>query len=190
MSLMDFPELRLRFTPDQYHKMADMGIFDGLRVELIDGEIYTMAAQKDEHAFAVRLATHALRPIFEPANTILIQAPLRLPESEPEPDVAVASGPLREIKTHPTTALLIVEVSDTSLIYDRTTKRALYARASIADYWIVNLVDRQVEVYRDPFFDRVTQSWRYADPLIFRAGDKITPLAAPGASVAVSDLVP
>jgi Uma2 family endonuclease len=190
MSLTDFPELRLRFTPEQYHKMADMGIFDGRRVELIDGEIYTMAAQKDEHAFAVRLATHALRPIFEPTNTILIQAPLRLPESEPEPDVAVAPGPLREIKTHPTTALLIVEVSDTSLNYDRTTKRALYARASIADYWIVNLVDRQVEIYRNPFFDRVAQAWRYAEPTIHRSAETITPLAAPGAAVAIADLLP
>src|SRR5436190_16128803 len=87
-----------RFTREEYHQMADMGFFQGQRVELIGGEIVEMAAQKDQHAFSVRLTAHALRPIFEPANTVMQQAPLRLPDdSEPEPDVAVASGAVRQI---------------------------------------------------------------------------------------------
>jgi Uma2 family endonuclease len=181
-----------RFTREEYHQMADMGFFQNQRVELIGGEIVEMAAQKDQHAFSVRLTAHALRPIFEPADTVMQQAPLRLPDdSEPEPDVAVAQGGVRQVAKHPSTALLIVEVSDTTLLYDRGDKASLYARAGITDYWIVNLVDRQVEVLRNPTPDPTTKfGWRYATITPHLAGESLTPLAAPSATVAVADLLP
>src|SRR5687768_9659325 len=103
MTIADLPQPRIRrFTRDEYHRMADIGFFQGQRVELIGGEVVEMAAQKDEHAFSVRLTAHALRSIFEPANVVMQQAPLRLPDdSEPEPDVAVARGTVRQVSTHP-----------------------------------------------------------------------------------------
>jgi Uma2 family endonuclease len=181
-----------RFTREEYHQMADMGFFQGQRVELIGGEIVEMAAQKDQHAFSVRLTAHALRPIFEPANTVMQQAPLRLPDSsEPEPDVAVAPGNVRQVSTHPVTALLIVEVADTTLAFDRGNKASLYARAGIADYWIVNLVDRRVEILRNPAPDPAAKfGWSYAAPTTHPPGESITPLAAPAASIPVADLLP
>lgn len=181
-----------RFTREEYHQMADLGFFQGQRVELIGGEIVEMAAQKDQHAFAVRLAAHALRPIFEPANTVMQQAPLRLPEdSEPEPDVAVAAGGVRQISSHPTTALLIVEIADTTLAYDRGNKAGLYARAGVAAYWIVNLVDRQVEVLRNQSPDPASKfGWRYITNTTHRSGESLTPLAAPTASIPVAELLP
>jgi Uma2 family endonuclease len=122
-----------------------------------------------------------------------LQAPLHLgPRSAPEPDAAVVPGGPRDYTAtgHPTTALLIVEVSDTTLSYDRGRKASLYARAGIADYWILNLV-QQLEVHRWPVPDP-TQHYRhgYADVLILTPQDHIAPLAAPKKRVAVADLLP
>jgi Uma2 family endonuclease len=112
-------------------------------------------------------------------------------DSEPEPDVAYVPGTLRQVRTHPTTALLIVEVSDTTLSYDRGNKASLYASAGIADYWIVNLVDRVVEVLRNPALSPAAKfGWSYSTTTTHFSGDSVTPLAAPSASVAVADLLP
>ncbi len=91
----------------------------------------------------------------------------------------------------PTSALLVVEVSETTLYYDRNQKASLYAASGIADYWIINVVQRQVEVYRDPVPD-ATQAfgYRYASRTILDPGEVVSPLALPGATVAVADLLP
>src|SRR5262249_31704863 len=92
---------------------------------------------------------------------------------------------------HPTTALLVVEVSDTTLAYDRHRKASLYACVGIADYWIVNLVHNQVELYRSPAADSAQPyGFRYADATIRRPGDTVSPLAKPKARVKVADLLP
>jgi Uma2 family endonuclease len=92
---------------------------------------------------------------------------------------------------HPTAALLVVEVSDTTLAYDRQRKASLYARMNVADYWIVKLVDLQVEVNRKPVADATRQFGQsYADCTILRTGDRVTPLALPGVAVAVADQLP
>ena len=172
--------------------MADMGFFQGQRVELIGGEIVEMSAQKDEHAFTITLVHHALAAVLGQQAVIRIQSPLRMPnDSEPEPDVAYVPGVLRQVRTHPTTALLIVEVSDTTLGYDRGDKASLYASAGIADYWIVNLVDRQVEILRSPAPDPAAKfGWSYSKTTTHFSGDSVIPLAAPAASVPVADLLP
>jgi Uma2 family endonuclease len=111
-------------------------------------------------------------------------------DSEPEPDVAVVTGNPREYRdAHPTTALLIVEVADATLPYDRERKANLYARAGIADYWIVNLLDRCLEVYRRPT-QAGTANARYADRAVLPAETSIAPLATPDKSIAIADLLP
>jgi Uma2 family endonuclease len=123
-----------------------------------------------------------------------LQAPLHLgPRPAPEPELAVVPGGSRDYTAtgHPTTALLIVEVSDTTLSYDRGRKASLYARAGIADYWIVNLVDRQLEVYRQPQPDATRPyGYGYISAATFTAAESVSPLAAASVSLAVADLLP
>ena len=113
-------------------------------------------------------------------------------ESEPEPDVCVVPGDPRDyLDSHPTRPVLIVEVALSSLAINRRIKGGLYARAGIEDYWIVNLVDRCVEVHRRPIAAPAhIHGWRYGEITVHRAGDAIAPLAMPGARVAVADVLP
>jgi len=167
--------------------MAESGILGpDDRVELIDGEILTMAPQKSPHATAVQLAQEALRAAFGDGFNVRPQLPLALAEmSEPEPDLAVVPGAPRDYRdSHPTTALLVVEVAETSLAFDRGVKKALYARAGIPEYWVVDLAAGAVEVYRSP------RGVDYRDHRTLDERDSIAPLASAGAGVAVADLLP
>lgn len=176
-----------RWTREEYDKMIAAGLFDpGERVELIDGEILQMTAQGSAHFTAVRLAEEALRKAFGAGFDVRVQGPLGISRSsEPEPDVAVVRGAPRDYRdAHPSTAVMIVEVADTSLEYDRQRKRSLYARAGLQDYWIVNLEDRCVEVYRDP------EQASYRSSQRFFAGDQVSPLATPEARIPVEEMLP
>jgi hypothetical protein len=103
----------------------------------------------------------------------------------------VVSGSPRDYKDHPTSALLVVEISDATLLFDRTRKAALYAAANVGDYWIVNLVDRCVEVHRKPMRDAADRRrFRYGEIRTITVGESITPLAAPKAKIAVGELLP
>lgn len=181
-----------RWTRAEYYDMTDRGWFDGKRVELIDGEVIEMPAQRDEHACAVRLGDYVLKKVFRKGFTVCVQTPLDFGDvSQPEPDLAVVRGEPKRIRAHPTTALLVVEVSDTTLMYDRGRKARLYASRGIRDYWIVNLVDRQLEVRRQPVADgREPFGHGYASLTIFRPTDVVTPLARRRAKINVSDLLP
>jgi Uma2 family endonuclease len=180
--LVDEPQVR-RWTKSEYHQAADLGWFDGQRVELLDGEVIEMAPQRDAHAYAVRLAADACQRRWGATHTILVQMPLNLgPDSEPEPDVAVVKGSLREVRKHPTEAELVIEVADTTLSFDRLRKSELYARHRISEYWIVNLVDRQVEVYRS------AGDGQFAAPQVYREGP-VSTSALPG-SIDVAELLP
>ena len=111
------------------------------------------------------------------------------PDSEPEPDLAVLRGSARDwLADHPSTAALVVEIAETSLRFDRVVKGRVYAAAGIADYWIANLRDRVVEVYRQPI--RGTRRARYASAHVAHPGETLTPLAAPDARIAVDELLP
>ncbi len=109
-----------------------------------------------------------------------------------EPDFYVVAGSIRDyMMVHPTTAALVVEISDSTLRKDRTIKAHLYAQAKLPDYWIVNLVDRQLEVHRNPGPDPSRKGrFRYADVTIVPESGRISPLAAPQAEIAVADLLP
>jgi Uma2 family endonuclease len=183
-----------RWTRLEYEKMGEAGVFQpGERVELIDGEILEMAPQKSPHATAVTLVGDALRDAFGAGYHVRIQLPLALdPYSEPEPDVAVIVGAPRDYReSHPTSAVLIVEVADTSLEYDRKHKGSLYARSGLSDYWVLNLLDRCLEVYRDPIpDDAAPYGWRYRTVQRFGAADVVSPIALSRARVRVQDLLP
>jgi Uma2 family endonuclease len=183
----------VRWTLDDYYRMADMGLFEGRRVELIEGEVVAKVTQNNPHAAAVTLTQDALRAVFAAGFWIRVQMPLDFaPHSAPEPDVAVVAGtPRGSGPNNPTTALLVVEVSDTTLAHDRRRKGAVYARAGIADYWIVNLVDRCLEVRRGPVADPAAEGGhRYAETQVFSPADSVSPLAAPQGRIAVADLLP
>jgi Uma2 family endonuclease len=181
-----------RWTRAEYYKMADMGLFEGQRVELIDGEIIEMSPQKGPHAQSIGLTSDELRAAFGRGHWVREQLPLALGlSSDPEPDVSVVRGTARDYPDHPTSALLVVEVSDSSLGFDRSEKASLYAQAGIAEYWVLNLVDRQLEVRRSPVTDTTQpHGFGYADMRVLKVGESISPLAAPQATIAVRDLLP
>lgn len=183
-----------RWTREQYAQLRDAGILgEDDHVELIEGELIEMAAKKAPHRVAVGLADDVLRTTFGPGFHVQVQDPLGLgARSEPEPDVAVIPGQRRDYLTdHPAMAALVVEVADSSLRYDRERKGSLYARARIPEYWIMNLLERVLEVYRDPRPDRTAvYGASYAQRLILEAGGTITPLAAPTMAVHVAALLP
>lgn len=175
------------WTREEYERLVAEGFFQsGERLELVDGQICEMTPQSVPHAVGVRLARRELGRTFSEGFDILVQMPLALDDdSEPEPDLAVVRGndPRENLTSHPTTAVLVIEVADSSLRRDRE-KAALYARAGIPDYWIMNLRDRCLEVLRDP------QNGVYRSRTVLRAGDSVSPLARPDVSIAVTDLLP
>ncbi|HKI18317.1 MAG TPA: Uma2 family endonuclease [Isosphaeraceae bacterium] len=183
---------RWRWTAKQFYKLADRGCFGDHKVELIDGELYELT-RNPPHDTAVCLTRLALAAAFGPGYAVRDQKTLDLGRrNQPEPDTAVVRGDPRDFTTkHPTTAVLLVEVADSSLRYDRMIKGHRYALAGIADYWIVNLVDRQLEVYRNPGPDPARPGrFRYRDVTIVAADGHASPLANPGQQVAVADLLP
>ncbi len=175
--------------------MIDAGILDeNDRAELIAGEIVTKVAQKSPHATAVGLGSDALRAVAGEGFHVRVQLPLALdPDSEPEPDLAIVVGPPRAYRdAHPTSAALVVKVSDTMLItFDRSSKASMYARAGTPEYWIVNLTSRRLEVYRDPASDAaVPLGHAYQQRLSFGPDEQVAFLAIPDVVIAVRDLLP
>ena len=182
-----------RWTCHEYHRLAELGFFEGRRVELIEGQVIDRAAMKSPHAVAIDLVDTALKAVFGHGYYIRQQKPFVVSDiSEPEPDVAVVQGSIRDYaEAHPTSAALLVEVADTSISYDRTFKGSLYAKAGVSEYWIVNLVKRQLEVYRQPVADdQATYGWKYAAVSTYQAGQSVAPLNAADQWVAVVDLLP
>lgn len=184
----------IHWTREDYYRLAEAGVFAERRVELIKGQIFQMSPQKSKHTLGVSRGERALRAVFQPHGSyVRVQFPLELgADSDPEPDLAIVPGEPEDYgDAHPTSAQLIVEVADTSLEMDRGRKASLYAGAGIADYWIVNLVDQQLEVYRDPVPDpEQIYGHGYASVTILARGAVVTPLAASGTSIAVADLLP
>jgi Uma2 family endonuclease len=149
--------------------------------------------QGSRHAVAIELALRALQRAFGPAWRVRVQLPVALEaESEPEPDLSVVAGDPRDSSlSHPARPVLIVEVAETSLTFDREHKGSLYARAGVMDYWIVNLVDGELEVYRDPVAAPLAPfGWQYGPRQALIATGTIAALAVPSAGISVADLLP
>ena len=145
-----------RFSIAEYHRLAEMGFFESdNRFELIRGEIIKMAAKGTFHSVCNSLLLKKLYPLLEERAIVRGQEPIILPtDSEPEPDVVIArSRSDNYVSSHPEPAdiLLVIEVSDSTLKYDRRTKLSLYAESGISDYWIFNLVDIQLEMHSEPY---------------------------------------
>lgn len=184
------PRLHL-WTKEEYYQMAEMGLFDGKRVELIGGQVLEMSPMRSGHATATMLAAQAIEKVLPAGCFSRVQLPLSVSEiSDPEPDVAVVAGAVRDYKdAHPSTAVLVVEVADSSLEYDRTEKASLYASAGVEDYWIVNLPQRRLEVFRQPIVDTSQPfGYSYATRRILTADEQVQPLAA--GVIHVADLLP
>ncbi len=183
-----------RFSRAEYDRLIELGVFQpGEPIELIGGELMVAEPQGAPHYTALMKTAKALEAAFGPGWTVRTQGPIGLDDdSEPEPDVAVVpGGPDDYSRAHPSRPVLTVEVSESSLGVDRKHKGSLYARAGLADYWVLNLVDRVLEVYREPVRDASAQfGWCYARTEVFDATAQVTPLAAPGASIPVSRLLP
>ncbi|MBI2563812.1 MAG: Uma2 family endonuclease [candidate division NC10 bacterium] len=183
-----------RWKRVEYERLVEKGVFmPGERVELIDGLLVVAEPQSASHFAAVRLVERALVRAFGEGWDVRAQGPIALDDaSEPEPDVAVVRGELRDyVRAHPADPVLVVEVALTSVNFDREHKASLYARAGRPEYWIVNLVDRVLEVRREPApSPSAPYGWDYSTVEVLRPGDSVSPLAAPAAQIAVSDLLP
>ncbi|MEL7074324.1 MAG: Uma2 family endonuclease [Cyanobacteria bacterium J06648_1] len=144
------------FTIDEYHRLVDLGFFtENDRIELIRGEIVEIAPKRTPHSVCNSLLWKQLYELVGKLAEIRVQEPITLSSSsEPEPDVVIAKKKDDNyLAAHPTVEdiILIIEISDSTLKYDREIKLSLYAEAGINNYWIINLVDHNLEVYRNPF---------------------------------------
>jgi Uma2 family endonuclease len=180
-----------RFTVDEYHRLIETGILsENDRVELLDGWILEMSPIGPPHATSVNLAAAALQDALPAGWYIRTQAPITLENGEPEPDITVVRGRIRDYATHHPfggDVVLLIEVADASLQYDRLQKRPQYAAAGIPEYWIVNLLDRRLELFRNP-----APGGDYQDTDSIPAHGTVT-LTIDGkqvASLAVADLLP
>jgi len=169
--------------------MGELGIIGPEeRVELLDGEIITMPPMSPEHAWSVRAVTAALYRAVGGRASIGPQVVITLdPISEPQPDVMLNALPdERYWRAHPTAeeTFLVVEVSKSTLAFDRGKKLRAYARCRVREYWVVDVVNEQVEVYLNP------REERYTKHLTFRRGETLAPKAFPDALVRVDEIFP
>ena len=181
-----------RWTREQFNEMGDMGLFEGRRAILVEGEILAMPGMKDPHRTALVLADEAFRAAFGPGYFLSMQSPFDIGKAtDPEPDLAVIKGFVRDYSGKGLQAAeIIVEVSDTTYTYDRREKASLYASAGVQDYWIVRLKTRELEVYRQPQPDDAQPfGFGYGERTVYESGAVVQPLAAPH-PVAVSMLLP
>jgi Putative restriction endonuclease len=183
-----------RFTVDEYHRMIEAGILtEDDPVELLGGWIVLKMPHNPPHDNALELADEAIRARLPTGWRLRIQSAIITTDSEPEPDLAVVRGTARVRQgRHPGPADigLLLEVADSTLLSDGQDKGPLYAAAGIGCYWILNLVDRQVEVYTDPTGPDANPVYRRRQD--YRPGDAV-PLVLDGQQVVqipVADLLP
>ena len=189
-----YPTRTKRWTRAEYDHLIDIGFFQTEdRIELIGGELMVAEPESPEHYTAIRKSARALEAAFGSGWEVRQDGPIALDdESEPEPDIAVVPGAPEDYRrAHPARPALTLEISVSSLAIDRERKASLYARAGLADYWILNLIARVLEVYRDPVQDAsAPYGWRYARRDVIPPSGHVSPLAAPAATIAVAGLLP
>ncbi len=181
------------FTVDEYYKMGEIGFFDEQRTELIEGEIVVESSLTPFEAVGIRLVYDELQKVFTKDYAYSTRLPLRLSIfSEPDPCFYVTKGEIRDFnKAHPTTAEIIAEVSEINLDYFQNRKLSLYAKFLIQDYWVLNLKNRTLEVYRAPIADEnAYYGFAFAEKLTFKEFDEVSPLAKPDVKIKVADLLP
>lgn len=174
-------------TADQYLSMVDSGLIDeDEHVELLEGVLVATTPQSPEHARIISELTHLFARTLPDTHRIWSQSPVRANDlSVPEPDFSIVT--IQEAQrpgSHPRTALLIVEVSNSTLRKDRGVKAAIYAAMGVPEYWIVNTAEEVVEVHREV----KPQTARYQSVSTFKKGDTLKAVAFPGPEIAISDL--
>ncbi|MDF2440719.1 MAG: hypothetical protein JWN98_1703 [Abditibacteriota bacterium] len=176
----------IHWDQERYCQMVRLGWFEDKRVELVDGRIIEMAAILGPHATALSLSRVLLDQIFGATHYVRVQMPLDLSDdSQPEPDMAVVIGNIRDFtNNHPSIAVLTIEVSVSTLAYDLGRKADLYARAGIADYWVLDVEGRRLMVHREP------REGKYQSIQTLNQTDSIAPLEKPDASIQIVDLLP
>ena len=173
-----------RWTRAEYEHLGELGVFqNGPRVELVEGQIVEMSPQNTPHSKAITRLNDLFIRLFGKAHYVRVQLPFNSGvDSQPEPDFCILRRELvDDSDQQPDQADLIVEVSDTSLAYDRQKSR-VYARANVAEYWIINLKQKRLEVYREP------RSHGYSLTRLLLCEEEIQPLGWPEVKIAVADL--
>ena len=191
----DVPELPIhRLSVEQYHQMIEQGILeDGAPVELLAGWLALKMTRNPPHESAIRRLRRCLEARVQPEWIVDVQSPIELTDSEPEPDLSVVRPSEDDYAhSHPKAGDvgLVVEVAQTTLRTDRGLKLRVYAAAQLVEYWIVNLVDEQIEVYREP---SVTEGQAtYAKRQDYKPGQSVPLLLAgkPLGDIAVNDVLP
>ena len=175
-----------RWTVEEYHRMIEAGILIGKdRVELIEGRIVEMSPQRPPHAATTGRCDRFLQRLLNNRAEIRVQSPITLPTSEPEPDIAVVRiDPNQYADHHPTPEeiFLLIEIAYTSLNVERAEKAPIYARANIADYWILDVNSTQAYIFRHPSLEG------YQSETILSKDAAITPLAFPDLEISFSNL--
>lgn len=173
-----------RFSLAEYFKLGELGFFEGERVELLDGAIVQTSPKGVRHDYAIQALNRLLVLALADRAGIRVQSAFALDEEfAPEPDIAVI--PLSTpTDRHPSESHLLIEVADSSLEYDRGLKAERYAAAGVPEYWIVNLIESTVEVYRDP------DGSRYQPRVEQSAGDHVSLLRFPDVTLAVGHILP
>ncbi|MGB3264887.1 MAG: Uma2 family endonuclease [Microcoleus sp.] len=189
MLITEAPFTLRKWTVKEYQKLGEIGFFHPEeRVELIAGNILKMSAKGTAHTSATRRTATLLRELLENLAAVYTQDPIALDDSsEPEPDIAVVViDPLDYATHHPTPSevYLIIEVADSSLAYDREVKAKIYARSRIADYWVLNVNDRQLHVFREPADDE------YQSEVILGEFSSISPLQFPDFNISIGEMLP
>lgn len=182
-----------KFTVEEYAKMGESGIIPpGERVELIEGVVLPLSPQNRRHASRTARITTILVRAFGDTHEIRVQLPLTLGNySEPEPDFSLVPLEVADAaKRHPGSADLVLEISDTSLSFDRNEKASLYAAAGIQDYWVLNLPHRRLEVRRAPASNsEAAFGWDYSSLTIYAEGQSLSPTFAPDVVLDVGTLM-
>jgi Uma2 family endonuclease len=178
-----------KWTVKEYHKLGEVGIFNPEeRLELIEGNIIKISAKGTVHASATRRTATLLHNLVGNQAAVYNKSPIALDDnSEPEPDIAVVKiDPFDYASHHPTPSevYLIIEVADSSLTFDREIKAKAYARSGIADYWVLNVGDRQLHVFREPAVDG------YQSEVILAETASISPIEFPAFNIAIQAMLP
>ena len=179
------------WTVQEYHQMSDLGILDpSQRTELIAGQIILMTSKGTPHVLTLRLLATALENALGERSAVFVstQDPIRLDNfSEPEPDLVIVKGTILDYtQAHPGAEdiYLVIEVADSTLKQDCEVKDKLYARSSIAEYWVVDIKNRQVQIFRDP------TPTGYGSQLILTETHSVSPLAFPALILAIASILP
>jgi len=182
------PTTRL-FSVEDYYHMTQAGILSpDERVELLDGELISLAAKKPPHVVTTKLASDHIERLLSSLALVRVQDPIHLDQySEPEPDIAVVMPPVRRyLENHPSVdeIFLIIEVADSTLKFDTQKKAALYAQANITEYWVVDAIARQVYIFQEPV------AGAYTKKLVLSESSTVMPLAFPEIEVELIEFFP